>query len=58
MMMKTAREQIVAYCSRMAADGLTLGTAGNISIYDPELHCMAISPSGRIMPSISSSGLR
>ncbi len=46
MMMKTAREQIVAYCSRMAADGLTLGTAGNISIYDPELHCMAISPSG------------
>ena len=46
MLMKTAREQIVEYGNRMAADGLTLGTAGNISVYDPGLHCMAISPSG------------
>ena len=46
MLMKTAREEIVEYGKRMAADGLTLGTAGNISVYDPELGYMAISPSG------------
>lgn len=46
MLMKTAREEIVAYGNRMIADGLTVGTAGNISVYDPELGYMAISPSG------------
>ena len=46
MLMKTAREQIVYYGNRMIADGLTLGTAGNISVYDPETGHMAISPSG------------
>ena len=46
MLMKTAREQIVSYGNRLIADGLTLGTAGNISIYDPETGYMAISPSG------------
>ena len=46
MLMKTAREEIVAYGKRMAADGLTLGTAGNISVFDRNLGYMAISPSG------------
>ena len=46
MLMKEAREKIVAFGKRMEADGLTLGTAGNISIFDPELRLMAISPSG------------
>ena len=45
MLMKEARKQIVAYGNRMEADGLTIGTAGNISVFDPELRCMAISPS-------------
>ena len=38
MLMKEAREKIVAFGKRMEADGLTLGTAGNISIFDPVLH--------------------
>ena len=46
MLMKTAREQIVIYGNRMITDGLTVGTAGNISVYDPETGYMAISPSG------------
>ena len=46
MIMKEAREQIVAYGNRMIADRLTLGTSGNLSIYDPAEGLMAISPSG------------
>ena len=46
MLMKEAREQIVEYGKKLSESGLTPGTAGNISIYDPELHLMAISPSG------------
>ena len=46
MLMMTAREEIASYGKRMIADGLTVGTAGNISVYDPELGYMAISPSG------------
>ena len=46
MLMKTAREQIVSYGNRLIEDGLTVGTAGNISVYDPESGYMAISPSG------------
>ena len=45
MLMNEAREQIVAYGKRMEADGLVIGTAGNISVYDPGLKYMAISPS-------------
>ena len=46
MIMKEAREQIVACGNRMIADRLTLGTSGNLSIYDPAEGLMAISPSG------------
>jgi len=46
MLMQQQREEIVSYGNRLIADGLTLGTAGNISIYDAQLGLMAISPSG------------
>lgn len=46
MLMEHARKQIVAYGKKLITSGLTTGTGGNISIYDPELELMAISPSG------------
>ncbi len=46
MLMKEAREQIVEYGKKLIAEGLTTGTAGNISIYDENLRYMAVSPSG------------
>ena len=46
MLMEQARNDIVTYGNRMITEGLTQGTSGNISIYDPETKLMAISPSG------------
>lgn len=46
MLMEQQRKQIVEYGKRLITSGLTKGTGGNISIYDPELDLMAISPSG------------
>ena len=46
MLMKRAREDIVEYGKKLLTSGLTKGTGGNISIYEPELELMAISPSG------------
>lgn len=46
MLMEEARIKIVEFGNRMAADRLTHGTAGNISIYDPQTGYMAVSPSG------------
>lgn len=46
MLMEQARIQIVEYGKKMSEAGLAKGTAGNISIYDPALKLMAISPSG------------
>lgn len=46
MIMEKEREQVVHYCQRMLKEGLTLGTGGNISVYDPETGYMAISASG------------
>ena len=46
MLMEKERMAIVEYGKRLITDGLTAGTAGNISIYDPKLKLMAISPSG------------
>ncbi|RVU98124.1 aldolase [Coriobacteriales bacterium OH1046] len=46
MIMEEARKQIVEYGKRMSASGLSIGTSGNISVYDPETGYMAISPSG------------
>lgn len=46
MLMQTARTQIAEFGNKMERRGLTEGTAGNLSVYDPENKTMAISPSG------------
>ena len=46
MLMEKERIEVVEYGKKMASSGLTKGTAGNISVYDPETGYMAISPSG------------
>ena len=46
MIMQKEREEIIEYCKKLIASGLTTGTGGNISIYNDELKLMAISPSG------------
>ena len=46
MLMEKERGQIVAFGKRMSAQGLSKGTSGNLSCYDPETGYMAISPSG------------
>lgn len=46
MLMEKERKEIAAYGRKMSAAGLSKGTSGNISIYDPETGYMAISPSG------------
>ena len=42
--LQAAREQLVAYCARMVADGLAVGAAGNLSVRAGGL--IAITPSG------------
>ena len=46
MLMRQARKDIVDYGKMLFESGLTSGTAGNISVYDPKKGTMAISPSG------------
>jgi len=46
MLMEQARKDIVEYGKKLITENLTKGTAGNISIFDPENQTMAISPSG------------
>ena len=46
MLLEETRKKIVDYGNQLISSGLTIGTAGNISIYDPETGYMAISPSG------------
>ena len=46
MEMERERIEIVEYGKKMSAAGLSRGTSGNISIYDPKTGLMAISPSG------------
>ena len=45
MLMEEERKLVAEYGRKMSTDGLARGTAGNISIYNPELGLMAISPS-------------
>jgi len=40
------REQVVEYGKKMVELGLTVGTFGNLSVYNPKENLMAISPSG------------
>ena len=46
MLLEHIRNLIVDYSNKMISTGLTVGTGGNISIYDPESDCFAITPSG------------
>ncbi len=46
MLMQAEREAIVAYGIKLIETGLTKGTGGNLSVFDPELGLFAISPSG------------
>lgn len=46
MLLAELREEIVFFCRKMAATGLTPGTTGNISAFSPEEGVLAISPSG------------
>ncbi len=46
MIMEAARKEIADFGRKMSSSGLSKGTSGNISIYDPQLGYMAISPSG------------
>lgn len=46
MLMEKERQEIVNYGKKMSSAGLSKGTSGNISAYDPERGYMAISPSG------------
>lgn len=46
MLMEQARRDIAEYGRKIITENLTKGTAGNLSVYDPETGYMAISPSG------------
>ena len=46
MLMEKERVQIVEHLKMLITHGLTKGTGGNISVYDPESKLMAISPTG------------
>ncbi len=46
MLMQQERELVVEYGKKMITSGLTKGTSGNISIFNPDLKLMVISPSG------------
>ncbi|RUL55562.1 L-fuculose-phosphate aldolase [Lysinibacillus antri] len=46
MRLKTEREKVRKYCTKMLSSGLTKGTGGNISIFNREEGLIAISPSG------------
>lgn len=46
MLMEQERTEIVEHLKMLITHGLTKGTGGNVSVYNPELKFMAISPSG------------
>ncbi len=46
MLLEELREDIVTYSRRLITSGLTVGTGGNISVYDEETGCFALTPSG------------
>ena len=46
MLMREERKLVAEYGRQMSSAGLSVGTSGNLSVYDPERGLMAISPSG------------
>jgi L-fuculose-phosphate aldolase len=47
MRLESEREQVAAACRRLAAEGLVIGTAGNVSARHEEL--VAVSPTGAVL---------
>ena len=43
MLLEELRQKVVEYGNKLISSGLTIGTAGNISMYDPESGYMVIS---------------
>lgn len=46
MLMEKERKQLVEYGEKLVNDGFTLGTGGNLSLFDRKNQTMAITPSG------------
>lgn len=46
MIMKEERLQLIEFGKRMLREGLTTGTGGNLSVWEPGRNLMAITPSG------------
>ena len=46
MILKKEREQVIEYSLKLLSEGLTNGTAGNVSIFNREKGLVAISPNG------------
>ena len=46
MILKEEREQVVEYGRKLIELGLTVGTFGNLSLFNPKENLMAITPSG------------
>lgn len=46
MIMQAERRELIEYGRRLIAEGLTKGTGGNLSVWNPKENLMAITPSG------------
>ena len=46
MILQNEREQVIEYGRKMIELGITVGTFGNVSMFNPEENLMAITPSG------------
>lgn len=52
MLLENERKQLVKYGNKLLNEKYTLGTGGNLSLFDRELNLMAITPSGIPFPEI------
>ena len=50
-MLEREREQVAAACRRLAAEGLVIGTAGNVSARADQ--AVAISPTGAVLADVT-----
>ena len=46
MLLENVRKEIVSYSRKLIESGLTVGTGGNISVFDPDSGLFALTPSG------------
>lgn len=52
MLLEKKRQDLVDYGNKLLSEGYTLGTGGNLSVYDREQELMAMTPSGIPFPEI------